>query len=205
LDNLNERQQQIIEFIQSEVQKKGYPPSVREIGKAVGLSSSSSVHAHLGKLEKLGYLRRDPTKPRAIEVLVGGTANRAESYKLINVPIVGTVTAGQPIFAEQNIIDYFMLPPEFAKNDDVFMLKVQGDSMINAGIYEGDLVIVNPNLQVVNGEIVVALTGNEATIKRFYQETNFVRLQPENDLYEAIIVVDVKIIGKVTGLIRRIH
>ncbi len=206
MDNLNERQQQIIEFIQSEVQRKGYPPSVREIGKAIGLSSSSSVHAHLGKLEKLGYLRRDPTKPRAIEVLIAGAANRADYYQdLVNVPIVGTVTAGQPIFAEQNIVEYFTLPQEFVKSSEVFMLKVHGDSMLNAGIHDGDLVIVNPNLNVTNGEIIVALLENEATVKRFYQEKDFIRLQPENELYEPIIATNVKVIGKVTGLIRRIN
>jgi repressor LexA len=208
MDELTARQRKIMEYIISEVQSKGYPPSVREIGEAVGLSSSSTVHAHLEKLEQLGYLRRDPTKPRAIEVLTGGAADeRIDFYKtMVNVPVVGTVTAGVPILAEQNINDYFPLPRDFTNTAEVFMLKIKGDSMINAGIFDGDLVIVSKQSGgVTNGEIVVALLEDEATVKRFYKEKNQIRLQPENERYEPIYATDVKILGKVIGLVRKIH
>lgn len=208
MEDLTERQREIIRYIQEEVQKKGYPPSVREIGEAVGLSSSSSVHAQLEKLEQLGYIRRDPTKPRAIEVLVGNEDALPEIINfdhLLQVPIVGAVTAGAPILAEQNIQDYFPLPRDFTRASDVFMLRVKGDSMINAGIFDGDLVIVNREQMATNGEIVVALLGEEATVKRFYKDQNQIRLQPENDLYEPIITSHVHILGKVIGLIRKIH
>ena len=209
MEDLTTRQREIMEFILSELQKKGYPPSVREIGEAVGLSSSSTVHAHLEKLEELGYLRRDPTKPRALEVLIGTvevTPERLNPFKnLINVPLVGAVTAGEPILAEQNIQDYFPLPRDFARREDLFMLRIKGDSMINAGIFDGDLVIVEQEATAKNGEIVVALLDDEATVKRFYKETNQVRLQPENDRYEPIYASDVQILGRVVGLIRKIH
>jgi repressor LexA len=207
MDDLTERQQEIMDFILSEVDKKGYPPSVREIGEAVGLSSSSSVHAQLEKLEQLGYLRRDPTKPRAIEVLYGGSVSYHEKFfkDLINVPIVGSVTAGVPILAEQNIQDYFPIPKDFTRTEDVFMLRVKGESMINAGIFDGDLVIVNKDTTANNGEIVVALLNDEATVKRFYKEQNHVRLQPENDCFEPIITTNVQILGKVVGLVRKFH
>ncbi|MGE5583604.1 MAG: transcriptional repressor LexA [Bacillota bacterium] len=207
MDDLTERQREILDFILSEVEKKGYPPSVREIGEAVGLSSSSSVHAQLEKLEQLGYLRRDPTKPRAIEVLYnsGGSFSDRLVKDLIQVPIVGAVTAGEPILAEQNIQDYFPIPRDFTHTEDVFMLRVKGDSMINAGIFDGDLVIVNRDSTANNGEIVVALFEDEATVKRFYKEPNYIRLQPENDRYQPIISDRIQILGKVVGLVRKFH
>ncbi|MGD9156118.1 MAG: transcriptional repressor LexA [Bacillota bacterium] len=208
MDELTARQRNIMQYIIDEVQKKGYPPSVREIGEAVGLSSSSTVHAHLSKLVRLGYLRRDPTKPRAIEVLVGGAADTQIDYyqELINIPVVGTVTAGTPILATQNIEDYFPLPRNFTKSEDVFMLKVKGDSMINAGILDGDLAVVSKeSAGLTNGEIVVAMLEDEATVKRFYKEKNRIRLQPENEKYEPIYATDVKVLGKVIGLVRKFH
>lgn len=208
MDDLTERQREIMEYILGEVRKKGYPPSVREIGEAVGLSSSSSVHAQLEKLEQLGYIRRDPTKPRAIEVLYDGVSfvnNRVIFQNLLNVPIVGAVTAGEPILAEQNIVDYFPLPKDFTRTDEAFMLRVKGDSMINAGIFDGDLVIVNKTPSAVNGDIVVALLGEEATVKRFYKEHSQIRLQPENEKYDPIITTDVQILGRVIGLVRKFH
>jgi repressor LexA len=207
MDDLTERQQEIMDFILKEVKQKGYPPSVREIGEAVGLSSSSSVHAQLEKLEQLGYLRRDPTKPRAIEVLYSGSDSYTDRLfkDMINVPIVGAVTAGEPILAEQNIQDYFPIPKDFTRTEDVFMLRVKGESMINAGIFDGDLVIVNRDATANNGEIVVALLDDHATVKRFYKEQNHIRLQPENDQYEPIIANDVQILGKVIGLVRKFH
>lgn len=207
MEELTTRQQEILDYIKKEVQKKGYPPSVREIGEAVGLSSSSSVHAHLEKLEEMGYLRRDPTKPRAIEVLTDDSSlGSFDAVKNLQyVPIVGSVTAGAPILAEQNIQEYFPLPKDFSRSEEVFMLKVRGDSMINAGIFDGDMVIVNKESVAKNGDIVVALLGDEATVKRFFKETSQVRLQPENEKYEPILSPDVQILGKVVGLIRRIN
>jgi repressor LexA len=206
VEDLTERQREILDYIKREVEKKGYPPSVREIGEAVGLSSSSSVHAQLEKLEVLGYLRRDPTKPRAIEVL--GTMYGREEFRykdLVNVPIVGMVTAGEPILAEQNVQDYFPLPKDFTNSAEVFMLRVRGDSMIDAGIHDGDMVVVNQETSAYNGDIVVALLGEEATVKRFFKEQQHVRLQPENEKYEPIITTDVQILGKVVGLVRKFH
>ncbi|MGE5605290.1 MAG: transcriptional repressor LexA [Bacteroidota bacterium] len=207
MEELTARQQEILDYIKKEVQKKGYPPSVREIGEAVGLSSSSSVHAHLEKLEEMGYLRRDPTKPRAIEVLTDDTplSSFDGPKNLQYVPIVGAVTAGAPILAEQNIQDYFPLPKDFSRSEETFMLKVRGDSMTGAGIFDGDMVIVNKESVAKNGDIVVALLGDEATVKRFYKETTHVRLQPENDQYEPILSPNVQVLGKVVGLIRRIN
>jgi len=206
MDDLTERQREILEYIKKEVDQKGYPPSVREIGEAVGLSSSSSVHAQLEKLEQLGYLRRDPTKPRAIEVLGSLYGREDFPFKdLINVPIVGTVTAGEPILAEQNIQDYFPLPRDFTNTTDVFMLRVRGDSMINAGIHDGDMVVVNQDMSADNGDIVVALLEEEATVKRFFKERQHIRLQPENEKYEPIITTEVQILGKVVGLVRKFH
>jgi repressor LexA len=206
MDDLSERQQEILRYILNELQKKGYPPSVREIGEAVGLSSSSSVHAQLAKLEEMGYLRRDPTKPRAIEVLYGNSNNETLNYgKLRYIPLIGSVTAGEPIFAEQNIQDFFPLPSDFTNDSDVFMLKVRGDSMVNAGIFDGDLVIVNKNSAVANGEIIVALIEEEATVKRFYRERDYIRLQPENEKYEPIISQNAQVLGKVVGLVRKFH
>ncbi len=207
MEDLSERQREIYEYIRKEVQKKGYPPSVREIGEAVGLSSSSSVHAQLEKLEQLGYLRRDPTKPRAIEIL--GSDSGWDNFKfkdLVNVPVVGTVTAGEPILAEQNIQDYFTLPRDFTNSSEVFMLRVRGDSMIDAGIHDGDMVIVNQDSSAKNGDIVVALLGGEeATVKRFFKEQRNIRLQPENEKYEPILSDEVEILGRVVGLVRKFH
>lgn len=206
MDDLTERQREILDYIKKEVDTKGYPPSVREIGEAVGLSSSSSVHAQLEKLEVLGYLRRDPTKPRAIEIL--GSMEGREEFRfkdLVNVPIVGMVTAGEPILAEQNVQDYFPLPKDFTSSTEVFMLRVRGDSMINAGIHDGDMVVVNQETSAYNGDIVVALLGEEATVKRFFKEQQHVRLQPENEKYEPIITTEVHILGKVVGLVRKFH
>jgi len=200
---LTNRQIAILDFIKREIHKKGYPPSVREIGQAVGLSSSSTVHGHLAQLENKGYIRRDPTKPRAIEILDGdGAFTRKE---IINVPIVGKVTAGQPILAVENIEDSFPLPIDFVNNDSVFILSVRGESMINAGILDGDYVLVRQQNHAKDGDIVVALLEDEATVKTFYKEKDRIRLQPENPLLDPIYSTDVKILGKVTGVFRRIH
>ncbi len=197
--NLTERQLEILTYIKQEIKTKGYPPSVREIGSAVGLSSSSTVHAHLNKLEEKGYIRRDPTKPRAIEVSDGSS----HSKEMVDVPIVGRVTAGMPILAVENIEDTFPLPFDFLNTDDVYILKIQGDSMNNAGIIDGDLVVVKKQSTAQNGDIVVALLGDEATVKRFFREENHIRLQPENEMYEPIITRDAVVLGKVTALVRR--
>lgn len=195
---------QILEYIRREVKAKNYPPSVREIGEAVGLSSSSTVHAHLAKLESKGFIRRDPTKPRAIELL---DDDPPPSFipDVVNVPMVGHVTAGEPILAEQNIEDYFPLPKGMVHQDTVFLLKVRGDSMINAGIMDGDHVIVRQQTTASNGEIIVAMLDGEATVKRFYKEKDHIRLQPENDLYEPLRSPHVSVIGKVIGVFRHLH
>ena len=179
---------------------KGYPPSVREICEAVNLKSTSSVHAHLETLEKNGYIRRDLTKPRAIEIVDDDFA--LTRREVVNVPIVGTVAAGQPLLATENIMDYFPIPVEMLPNKETFMLKVKGDSMINVGIYNGDTIIVARQDTAVNGEIIVALVDDSATVKRFYRENGHIRLQPENDYMEPIIVDDCMILGKVVGLLR---
>lgn len=201
--DLSPRQKQILEFIQQEVADKGYPPSVREIGLAVGLASSSTVHGHLGKLEEKGYIRRDPTKPRAIELLLpGAIAHR----QMMSVPVVGRVTAGQPILAVENVEDHFPIAKEYLTSDEnVFVLRVQGSSMINAGILDGDLVFVKQQEYAANGEIVVALIEDEATVKRFFREADHIRLQPENPTMEPIIVPNATILGKVVGVYRRLH
>lgn len=200
---LNERQRDILEFISSQVKAKGYPPSVREIGLAVGLKSSSTVHSHLAKLEELGFIRRDPTKPRAIEILNGDEIPIPQP-NVVQVPIVGKVTAGLPILAQENIEDFFPVPENFVKGaSKSFMLSVIGESMLNAGIYDGDLVLVQQTSSAINGDIVVALIEDEATVKRFYKEKDVIRLQPENDLYEPILVRNPIILGKVIGLFRR--
>jgi len=193
----------ILDFIKKEIRTKGYPPSVREIGEAVGLSSSSTVHGHLAQLEAKGYLRRDATKPRAIEVLDG--SEHVVKKDMVNVPIVGKVTAGQPILAVENIEDTFPLPLDFVRNDNVFILSVRGDSMIEAGILDGDYILVRQQNTARNGEIVVALLEDEATVKTFYKEKDHIRLQPENPHLEPIIVKDVSILGKVIGVFRRLH
>lgn len=201
--DLTPRQREILEFIKREVQQRGYPPSVREIGQAVGLSSSSTVHGHLNKLEKKGYIRRDPTKPRAIELL--DERARASRTELIYAPVVGRVTAGEPILAVENIETYFPLPKEFSGSGELFLLAVRGDSMRNAGILDGDYVIVRQQPEAVNGDIVVALIGEEATVKRFFKENGHIRLQPENEAYEPIIGTDIQVLGKVIGVYRKLH
>ncbi|EUJ17238.1 transcriptional repressor LexA [Listeria aquatica] len=202
---LSKRQQDIYEFIKSEVKEKGYPPSVREIGEAVGLASSSTVHGHLARLETKGLIRRDPTKPRAIEIL--SMEDEIPAPAVINIPLIGKVTAGMPITAVENVEDYFPLPESMASGEkDIFMLEIDGESMINAGILDGDRVIVRKQSNATNGEIVVAMTDeNEATCKRFFKEQNHFRLQPENDSLEPIILDNVTILGKVIGLFRDIR
>ena len=194
------KQTEILEFIKQEILKKGYPPTVREICEMVHLKSTSSVHSHLETLEKNGYIRRDPTKPRAIEVVddVFGLTRR----EMVQVPVIGTVAAGQPILASENIESYFPFPAEMLPNKDTYMLHVKGDSMVNVGILDGDQVLCTVESTASNGEIVVALVDDSATVKRFYKENGHYRLQPENDFMEPIIVDDVKIIGKVIGLFR---
>lgn len=192
------RQEEILKYIQKSMDERGYPPSVREIGEAVGLKSSSTVHAHLVHLEKKGYIRRNPTKPRAIE-LVGASSS------VVRVPVVGRVAAGEPILAVENIEDTFPLPANFLKSsDNVFMLTIRGDSMINAGILDGDYIIVRQQNTAENGDIVVALLGDNATVKRFFKEDDCIRLQPENDALDPIRTKNVTILGKVIGVFRRI-
>ncbi len=194
------KQQEILEYIKDSILKKGYPPAVREICEAVHLKSTSSVHSHLETLEKNGYIRRDPTKPRAIEILDDefGFARR----ETVQVPIIGTVAAGVPILAEQNIEDYFPIPVEILPNAQMYILRVKGNSMVNAGIFDGDQVIVESTSTARNGDIVVAMVEDSATVKRFYKEDGYYRLQPENDTMDPIIVPEVEILGKVFGLIR---
>ncbi|HEY3367936.1 MAG TPA: transcriptional repressor LexA [Symbiobacteriaceae bacterium] len=202
-DGLTERQRQVLQFIKDEIRHKGYPPSVREIGEAIGLSSSSTVHGHMARLEEKGYIRRDPTKPRAIEVLDEDISSPRR--RTVSVPMVGRVTAGLPIFAEQNIEDHFPLPADFVRADEseLFFLTVQGESMIEAGILDGDYVLVRRQSTANNGDIVVALIEDEATVKRFFKEQGRIRLQPENRFMDPIIVPSAQILGKVIGLIRR--
>ena len=197
---ISDKQRQILEYIKSEILAKGYPPAVRDICQAVDLKSTSSVHAHLETLEKNGYIRRDPTKPRAIEIL-------DEDFNLgrrevTNIPLIGTVAAGQPILAQQNIENYFPFPVEMAPNAQCFALQVKGDSMINIGINDGDYVFVRETNSANNGDLVVALVDDSATVKNFYKENGHIRLQPQNDDMEPIIVNDCKILGKVFGVFR---
>lgn len=207
MSKLSKRQQDILDFIKQEVKQKGYPPSVREIGLAVGLASSSTVHGHLERLETKGFIRRDPTKPRAIEILESEEEMMVPRSKVVNVPLVGKVTAGQPITAIENVEEYFPLPEHMAGYDQqVFMLEIVGESMIEAGIHDGDYVIVRQQSTAQNGDIVVAMTeDDEATVKRFFKEKNYIRLQPENSSMEPIILDNVSILGKVIGLYREIH
>lgn len=199
-DKVTSKQQEILEYIKDTILRKGYPPAVREICQAVHLKSTSSVHSHLTALEEKGYIRRDPTKPRTIEILDDTfNFNRRE---MVNIPLIGTVAAGEPILAEERIEDYFPFPAEILPNADAFMLKVKGESMIGAGILPGDKVIVEQRSTAANGQIVVALVDDSATIKRFYKENGHYRLQPENDAMEPIITDHVEILGKVIGLIR---
>lgn len=209
---ITKKQEAVLEFIKSELRSKGYPPSIREICSAVGLTSSSTVHGHLSSLEKKGYIRRDPTKPRAIEIL-GEKANNFEredysSKEMIDVPVVGEVAAGIPVTAEENIIDTFPVPANFFRSSNpLFMLKVKGDSMINAGIFENDYLLIEQRKNASNGEIVVAIVNDgyesEATVKRFYAKNGHIELHAENDNYLPIIANDVAIAGKVVGLFRR--
>ncbi len=197
---ISAKQREILEYIKQEILKKGYPPAVREICEAVDLKSTSSVHSHLETLEKNGYIRRDPTKPRAIEIM--DDSFNLTRREMVNVPIVGKVAAGQPILAEENIESYFPIPAEFMPNKQTFMLKVKGESMINAGIYDGDHLLVQQQPDAVNGDIVVALIDDSATVKTFYKEDGHYRLQPENDTMDPIIVDDCSILGKVFGVFR---
>ena len=197
---ISKKQQEILEYIKSQILERGFPPAVREICEAVNLKSTSSVHSHLETLEKNGYIRRDPTKPRAIEILDDNfNLTRRE---MVNVPIIGQVAAGQPILAEQNIEDYFPIPVERMPNKQTFLLKVKGESIINAGILDGDLVLVQEEKTASNGDMVVALIDDGATVKTFYKEEGVIRLQPENDFMDPIIVQDVSILGKVIGVMR---
>lgn len=213
----NDKQQRILDFVRKEVEEKGYPPSVREICSAVGFKSTSTVHSYLSKLEKSGLIQKDPAKPRALKVVddqKSGLPSNSDSSnqdllffgkRLTQVPIIGKVTAGQPILAVENIEDTFPLPVEFVRDSTSFMLKVKGESMIEAGILDGDLVLVRQQPSAQNGDIVVALIGDEATVKTFYKEKNYIRLQPQNRYMEPIIVKDnVSILGKVTGVFRKL-
>jgi repressor LexA len=199
--NLTKRQQEIFDYIKRYGSQHGYPPTVRDIGKAIGLTSSSTVHAHLANLEKLGLVKRDPTKPRALEVLVD---KAREAVTGGGLPLVGQVAAGSPVLAEENIEEYVAVPEIAGGEEGEFVLKVKGDSMVNAGILEGDHVIVRKQDTAKNGEIVVALVGDEATVKRFFREEDHVRLQPENDTLEPILTRDVQLLGRVVGVCRRV-
>jgi repressor LexA len=197
---ITQKQSEILEYIKSQILNKGYPPSVRDICSAVNLKSTSSVHAHLESLEKNGYIRRDPTKPRTIEIIDDNfNLTRRE---MVNVPVLGQVAAGEPILAVDNITGYFPIPSEFMPNEETFILTVKGDSMINIGIYNGDQIVVEKCNTAENGEIIVALLDDSATVKRFYKENGHIRLQPENDFMDPIIVDDCMILGKVIGLMR---
>lgn len=197
---ISAKQQEILEYIKETILKKGYPPAVREICEAVRLKSTSSVHSHLETLEENGYIRRDPTKPRAIEIL--DDCFNLTRRELVNVPLIGSVAAGQPILAQENIENYFPIPSEHLPNQETFILKVKGESMINAGIFDGDHIIVAQQETAENGDIVVALLDDSATVKRFYKESSQIRLQPENEAMDPIFSTDVQILGKVVGLIR---
>ena len=197
---ISDKQREILEYIKKEILSRGYPPAVREICEAVDLKSTSSVHSHLETLEKNGYIRRDPTKPRAIEII-------DENFNLtrrevVNVPMVGRVAAGQPILAVENIDNYFPIPAEFMPNEESFMLRVKGESMINIGILDGDNILVKRQKDARNGDVVVALVDDSATVKTFYRENGHIRLQPENDDMDPIIVPDCEILGKVFGVFR---
>lgn len=200
LGKITQKQQEILDYIKDEILKKGYPPTVREICETVNLKSTSSVHSHLETLEKNGYIRRDPTKPRAIEIC--DDSFQMVRTEMVSVPIVGNVAAGQPILAEENIEDYFPVPADMVPKGESFILNVRGESMINAGILNGDKVFVNACSTANNGDIVVALIEDSATVKTYYRENDHIRLQPENDSMEPIIVNDCQILGKVYGVLR---
>lgn len=197
---ISAKQKEILDFIKSEILNKGYPPSVRETCDAVGLKSTSSVHSHLETLEKNGYIRRDTSKPRAIEIL--DDEFNLTRREIVNVPIIGTITAGEPILAVENVDSYFPLPTEYMPNMETFMLKVKGESMINVGIFEGDKILVQSQSHAKNGDIVVGLIDDEVTVKTFYKENNYFRLQPENDSMSPIILPELTILGRVIGLFR---
>lgn len=200
LGKISKKQEEILEYIKSELLSKGYPPAVREICEAVHLKSTSSVHSHLETLEKNGYIRRDPTKPRAIEIM-DDTFNLTRR-EVVNVPVIGRVAAGAPILAEENIENYFPIPMEFMPNEKTFLLSVKGESMINAGILDGDYVLIKQQSNAENGDMVVALVEDGATVKRFFKEEGVYRLQPENDFMDPIIVESLEILGKVIGVFR---
>lgn len=197
---ISSKQKEILEYLKSQIINRGYPPAVREICEAVKLKSTSSVHSHLETLEKNGYIRRDPSKPRAIEII--DDEFNLTRRELVNVPVIGTITAGQPILAVENVESYFPIPAEMMPNEQTFMLHVKGDSMVNAGILNGDKILVQQQNTASNGDIVVALLEDSVTVKTFYKEKGFYRLQPENDFMDPIIVEDVMILGIVIGLFR---
>ena len=202
--DLTKRQQEIFDFIKKYSARYGYPPTVRDIGKAVGLASSSTVHAHLSNLEKVGLLRRDPTKPRAIEMLDRAVGAVKDVVVPQGLPVIGQVAAGSPILAEENIEEYVTVPGIAGGEDGEYLLRIRGDSMIDAGILPDDYVVVRPQDTATDGEIVVALVGEEATVKRFFREDDHVRLQPENDTHEPIRTREARVLGRVVGVLRRV-
>ena len=218
-EELNEREKSILAYIETQVRKEGYPPSVREICKAVGLSSTATVHTYLNKLKEKGYIAKEDQKGRTLKVIKGGKYKNQEyisqmqnnenqdiytAKELVNVPVIGKITAGEPILAVENITDTFPIPVDFIGNSESFMLKVRGESMIEAGILDGDLILVKKQNTAENGDIVVALIGEEATVKTFYKENGYIRLQPENSALEPIIVPMCEILGKVAGVFRKL-
>lgn len=203
-EDLTQKQVEILHFIKNHIQKQGYPPAVREICKGVNLKSTSTVHRHLEKLEEKGYIRKDPTKPRAIEILDYGDDSLFAPKKTVDIPVLGKVTAGQPILAVEHIEDTYPVPIELAQRGSLFMLKIQGDSMIEAGIYNNDYVLVKQQNNALNGDIVVALIEEDATVKRFYKEENYIRLQPENQSMDPILTKEAVVLGKVIGLYRKL-
>lgn len=208
-DELNKREKAILKFIEKQINEKGYPPSVREIGKAVGLSSTATVHTYISKLKEKGYISKEDQKGRTLKLLKGGKKEEPKTAysgkELAEVPVIGKITAGEPILAVENITDTFPIPIEFVGNSESFMLVVRGESMIEAGILNGDYILVKKQDIARNGEIVVALIGEEATVKTFYKEKDHIRLQPENSTMDPIIVPDCKILGKVAGVFRKIN
>jgi repressor LexA len=203
--DLTDRQRQVLDFIKAEIRRRGFPPTVRDIGDAVGLSSSSTVHAHLAALEAKGLIRRDPSKPRAVEVLDREIppAPRAEMLNVVELPVIGAVAAGTPILATENVESTIHLPTEVVRDDSTFVLRVKGDSMVDAGIFDGDYVVVRQQPDAVNGDIVVAMLDDEATVKRFFREPDRIRLQPENAAMDPIYARDVQVLGKVVAVFRR--
>ena len=197
---ITDKQKEILDYLKSQIISRGFPPAVREICDAVNLKSTSSVHSHLESLEKNGYIRRDPSKPRAIEIV--DDCFNLTRRELVNVPMIGTVTAGQPILAVENIEGYFPIPTEYMPNEETFMLRVKGESMINAGIFDGDNILVQKQSVAKNGDFVVALIDDSVTVKTYYKENGHFRLQPENDTMDTIIVTELSILGKVIGLFR---